>query len=145
MSAGQHWREPWGKESVVASNETIRKVVAEYFAALRAMDPEAWANTFAEDGVTHDPVGTPPHQGRAALRRFLQGILSMFQEAGLTEDDIFVAGNGAAVKWTGRGVAKNGRPIQFEGIDVFEVNEAGKIQEVRAYWDAAAVMAQLGQ
>jgi len=87
----------------VVSNESIRKVVAEYFAALRAMDPEAWANTFAEDGVTHDPVGTPPHQGRAAVRQFLQGILSLFQEAGLTEDDVFVAGNGAAVKWTGRG------------------------------------------
>ena len=129
----------------MASNETIRAVVAEYFAALRAMDPAAWANTFAEDGITHDPVGTPPHQGREALRQFLQGILGMFQEAGLTEDDVFVAGNGAAVKWTGRGVAKNGRRVQFEGIDVFEVNEAGRIQTVKAYWDAAAVMSQIGQ
>ncbi len=125
------------------SNEIIRTIVAEYFAAIRAMDPAAWANTFAEDGVTHDPVGTPPHQGREALRQFMQGILVMFQEAGLTEDDVFVAGNGAAVKWTARGVAKNGRRIQFEGIDVFEVNDAGKIQELWAYWDAAAVMAQL--
>ena len=132
-----------GKESAVLSNEIIRTIVAEYFAAIRAMDPAAWANTFAEDGVTHDPVGTPPHQGREALRQFMQGILGMFQEAGLTEDDVFVAGNGAAVKWTARGVAKNGRRFQFEGIDVFEVNDAGKIQEVRAYWDAAAVIVQL--
>jgi steroid Delta-isomerase len=134
-----------GKESAVASNETIRKVVAEYFAAIRAMDPAAWANTFAEDGITHDPVGTPPHQGREALRQFLQGILGLFQEAGLTEDAVFVAGNGAAVKWTGRGVGKNGRQLQFEGIDVFEVNEAGRIQTVKAYWNPAAVMEQLGQ
>src|SRR5205807_7368488 len=43
------WRQR--KESAMASNEAIRKVVGEYFAALRAMDPAAWAATFAEDGV----------------------------------------------------------------------------------------------
>jgi steroid Delta-isomerase len=125
------------------SSEAIQKVIAEYFAAIRAMDAAAWANTFAEDGITHDPVGTPPHQGREALRQFLQSILDMVREAGLTEDQVFIAGNGAAVKWTGRGVARNGRRLQFEGIDVFAVNDAGKIQEVRAYWDAAALMARL--
>jgi steroid delta-isomerase len=125
------------------SSEAIRKVVAEYFAALRAMDAAAWANTFAEDGVTHDPVGTPPHQGREAIRQFLQGICGLFEQVGLTEDHVFIAGNGAAVKWTGRGVTRNGRRLQFEGIDVFEVNDDGQIQQVRAYWDAAALMAQL--
>lgn len=125
------------------SNEAIRQIVADYFAAIRAMDAAAWAETFAENGITHDPVGTPPHQGREALRQFLQGICGLFEQVGLTEDHVFIAGNGAAVKWTARGVAKNGRRLQFEGIDVFEVNDAGRIHEVRAYWDAAAVMAQL--
>ena len=54
-----------------------------------------------------------------------------------------IAGNGAAVKWTGRGVSKAGRKVQFEGIDVFEINEAGKIQTVHAYWNPAEMVAQL--
>lgn len=125
------------------SSEAIRSIVAEYFAAIRAMDPGAWANTFAEDGVSHDPVGTPPHQGREALRQFLQGLGGLFAEVDITEDQTFVAGNGAAVKWSARCVGKNGRRLQFEGIDVFTINDAGRIQKVWGYWDAPAVMAQL--
>lgn len=87
------------------------------------MDPDAWANTFAEDAVSHDPVGAPSHRGRAALRQFLAGVISLFETVGLTEDHVFVAGNQAAVKWTGRGTGKNGRLVTFEGIDVLTVNE----------------------
>lgn len=35
------------------------------------------------------------------------------------------------------------KSFTFEGIDVFEFNEQGKIQEVRAYWNPAAVMVEL--
>ena len=125
------------------STEMIRKVVGEYFAALRAMDAEAWAATFAEDAVSHDPVGTPPHHGRAALREFLSGMIRLCQQFGLTEDHVFIAGDGAAVKWTGRVLGKNGRAATFEGIDVIEVNEHGKIQTVHAYWDPVPVLAEL--
>lgn len=125
------------------SPETIQKVVADYFAALRAMDVNAWVATFAENGMTHDPVGTPPHQGHAAIRQFFLGIAGAFEQVGLTEEHVFIAGNEAAVKWTGRGVGKNGRQVTFEGIDIIEVNEAGKIQTVRAYWNLAAMMAEL--
>ncbi len=125
------------------SPETIQKVVADYFAALRAMDVDAWVATFAENGMTHDPVGTPPHQGHAAIRQFFLGIAGAFEQVGLTEEQVFIAGNEAAVKWIGRGVGKNGRQVTFEGIDVIEVNEAGKIQTVRAYWNLAAMLAQL--
>jgi steroid delta-isomerase len=56
---------------------------------------------------------------------------------------VFVAGNGAAVKWTGRGTSTNGKEVKFEGIDVFEVAEDGKIQNVWAYWNPAEMIAQL--
>jgi steroid Delta-isomerase len=61
----------------------------------------------------------------------------------LTEDSIFITGNQAAVKWTGNGVGKNGHQVKFEGIDVFEVNTAGKIQRMWAYWNPVAMIAQL--
>ena len=44
----------------MASREAIRSAVSAYFGALRAMDADGFANTFAPNGVTHDPVGTPP-------------------------------------------------------------------------------------
>jgi steroid Delta-isomerase len=125
------------------SPEVIRQSVAAYFAAARAMDADAFADSFARDGVTHDPVGTPPSVGHAAIRQFIAGIFGLFETVGLTEEHVFVAGNGAAVKWMGRGRGKNGAEVTFEGIDVLEVNGEGKIQMVRAYWDPAPVLARV--
>ena len=125
------------------SPSTIKQVVAAYFAATRAMDLEAWLANFAEDAVSYDPVGAPPTQGHRGLRQFWEMIGGAFETFGLTEENIFVAGNGAAVKWRGAGVGKNGRAVTFEGIDVFEVNGQGKIQKMYGYWDPAPVMAEL--
>jgi steroid Delta-isomerase len=123
--------------------ERISRAVRGYFLAIRAMDADAFANSFAEDGTTYDPVGTPGVTGRDALREFLQSICKNFKTVGLTEDHVFVAGNGAAVKWTGKGTSNNGREVKFEGIDVIELNEDGKIQTVHAYWNPAEMIAQL--
>lgn len=38
--------------------------------AVAAHDREAWLGLFAEDAEVHDPVGSAPHAGRAALERF---------------------------------------------------------------------------
>ncbi len=125
------------------SPELISKAVKAYFAALRAMDQEAWVNTFAEWALSYDPVGAPPINGHQKLGEFFQTITAAFKEVGLTEDQVFVAGNGAAVKWTGTGTSKQGRSVHFEGIDVFTINEAGKIETLHAYWNPAEMVAQL--
>lgn len=125
------------------SPEVVSKTVKAYFAALRAMDQQAWVNTFAEDAVSYDPVGTAPILGHQKLGEFFQTIMAAFKEVGLTEDQVFIAGNEAAVKWTGRGISKQGRKVHFEGIDVIEVNEAGRIQTLHAYWNPAEMVAQL--
>ena len=125
------------------SPEVVSRAVKTYFASLRAMDQQAWVNTFAEDAVSYDPVGALPTKGHERLGEFFQTITAAFKEVGLTEDHVFVAANSAAVKWTGRGVSKQGKKVHFEGIDVFEVNEAGKIQTLHAYWNPAEMVAQL--
>ena len=123
--------------------DKISSVVSAYFLAIRAMDADAFASTFAEDGTTFDPVGAPGITGRAAIREFLQALCKNFETVGLTEDHVFIAGNGAAVKWSGRGVSSSGKVVKFEGVDVFDVNEDGKIQTLRAYWNPAEMIAQL--
>jgi steroid delta-isomerase len=125
------------------SAEAISKVVADYFRAIRDMNLEAWLDTFAIDAVSHDPVGGQPLEGHDSLRQFFTGIAGAFETVRLTEDSVFVSGNGAAVKWAGCGIGKNGREVSFEGIDVFEINADGKIQTMWAYWNPAAMMAQL--
>jgi steroid delta-isomerase len=125
------------------SPEVVSKAIKAYFEALRAMDIPAIVNTFAEDAVSHDPVGAQPIEGHQKLTEFFQSITAAFKEVGLTEDQVFVAGTGAAVKWTGSGISKQGKKVRFEGIDVFDVNEAGKIRRLYAYWNPAEMVAQL--
>lgn len=125
------------------SPDKISHAVRAYFLAIRAMDAEAFANTFAEDATTFDPVGAPGITGRDAIREFLASICKNFKSVRLTEESVFVAGNGAAVKWVGKGTSATGKDVKFEGIDVFEINADGKIQTVRAYWNPSEMIAQL--
>jgi steroid Delta-isomerase len=125
------------------SPDRVSRAVRGYFLAIRAMDADAFANAFAEDGTTCDPMGAPPIVGRDGLREFFNSICKNFKSVALTEDAVFVAGNGAAVKWTGKGTSTTGREVNFEGIDVFEINQDGKIQNVWAYWNPAEMIAQL--
>jgi steroid delta-isomerase len=125
------------------SPEKISRAVRAYFLAIRAMDADAFANMFAEDGTTFDPVGASAITGRDAIREFLTSICKNFKSVGLTEESVFVAGNGAAVKWVGKGTSATGKEVRFEGIDVFEINADGKIQTLRAYWNPAEMISQL--
>jgi steroid delta-isomerase len=125
------------------SADKISRAVRGYFLAIRTMDAEAISDTFAENGTTEDPIGAPPISGRAAVREFFQSILKNFKSVSLDEDSVFVAGSGAAVKWSGRGTSVNGKEVNFEGIDVFEIDQDGKIQNLWAYWNPAEMIAQL--
>ena len=123
--------------------QIIPAVVGQYFAAIRRMDPDAWMACFTEQATGYEPGAPAPLQGHAALRQFLAGVLTAFQAIDLREDHVFSSGNRVAVKFTGHGTGKNDRKVIFEGIDVFEINQEGKIQTMWGYWDPAAMMAQL--
>jgi steroid delta-isomerase len=125
------------------SKEAIQSAVAAYLAASAAMDANAVADAFAPDGVSNDPAGTPPHQGHTAIRQFIEGTVTQARSVTTTPDQIFIAGDSAAFKWTVQLMTKNGRSVTFEGIDVIQVNDDGKIQSLHAYWDPAPVLAAL--
>jgi steroid delta-isomerase len=128
--------------SCMASQPAPRAVI-EYFTAITRMDPDAWIDCFTEQAMSYEPGAGSPLQGHARLRQFLVGVLGAFRQLQLTADHIFTSGNRVAVKFTGHGTGKNGRNVTFEGIDVFEINENGKIQMMWGYWDPDAMMAQL--
>ena len=125
------------------TSENVPAVVARYFTAIGEMAPDAWVACFAEQGASYEPGAPTPLQGRAALRQFLAEVLRAFEKITMTKDHVFHSGNRVAVKFTGHGTGKNGRQVIFEGIDVFEINQEGKIQTMWGYWNPAAMLAQL--
>lgn len=125
------------------STTTIETVVAAYFGNMASMNPEGWVENFAEDALSYDPVGEPPAKVHEGFRQFIGQLQAVFEKLEPTTEHIFVGGNEAAVKWKMQGVSKTGKSVNFEGITIFEINEAGKIQTTRAYWNPAAMVAQL--
>ena len=125
------------------SQESIQAVVAAYYANIAMMNSERWVDLFAEDAVSYDPVGHPATHIHEGYQAFFQRMRATFEQLEATTEDIFVAGNEAAVKWTMQGVSIQGKPVTFEGITIYEMNEAGKIQTTRAYWNPEALMAQI--
>jgi steroid delta-isomerase len=123
--------------------EVIQTTITDYFAATRNMDVEGYLAAFAEHALNYDPVGGTPLCGREEMRLFFQSIVGMFETVGLTEDFVHIVGKEVAVKWTGQGVGKNGRAVTFEGVDLFEMNDSGKVQTLRAYWNPSALLAKL--
>lgn len=123
--------------------ETTPAAVQQYFATIGKMDADSWVSCFDEEGTSYEPGAPTPLQGHAALGQFIRGVLDLFQTIELTADHVFVTGNRTAVKFTGRGRGNNGRDVVVEGIDVFEINENGKIHTMWGYWNPAAMMAQL--
>ena len=61
----------------IAADTKIRAVET-YVAGYAAGDVDTILSIFAEDAVLEDPVGTPAHQGKAALRGFFS-VGSLFQ------------------------------------------------------------------
>jgi ketosteroid isomerase-like protein len=125
------------------SKEQIKQAVAGYFAGIRDNDKDGWLSHFAADGVAHDPVGAPPHEGHEGLSKFFDGMNKMFASVSLVEDAVFIAGNEAAVSWQGEIIGKNGRAVTFAGINTFVIDEAGKISLLKAYWSPGAMMKEL--
>jgi steroid delta-isomerase len=130
--------------AMTAANATSApSVIPSYFAAIRAMDREAWVACFAPDGESHDPVGAPPHRGHAGLRAFFDAIRGAVESIALWEDFVAPAGDEVAVAWTMTGRGKNGRAFRFRGVDVFELDASGRIRRVKAYWPAGELFTLL--
>ena len=123
--------------------ETVKATVTSLLDAIKARDFDAWLAFFADDVKNYSPVGTPPIQGHEAMKRVFQNTVGALKDWKFTAESMFVAGNEAAVKYTATGTTKNGKLVVIDGINVYEVNDQGKVQTVRAYWHPAEVAAQM--
>jgi len=109
-----------------------------------AGDAEGWLDLFAEDAVIQDPYGPSPmdptgkgHVGKAAIAEFCAAYIQpdriRFEirqtlnggGACVNVGTIFTKGPDGQVGWN-------------EIINIYEVNEAGKITLLRSYWDFEA-------
>jgi ketosteroid isomerase-like protein len=124
-------------------SEEIKEIVCQYYQSLTNLDLEGWLNFLDEKAIILDPVGKPPLKLSEDAAKFFALLANFYEQFTITPEYLFASDDEAAVKWKMEVVAKNGKVAHAEGISVFEFNQAGKIQQMKSYWDEAAMKSQL--
>ena len=116
---------------------TIRAAVDAYCAAFSAGDREAYVGLFAADAWVEDPVGTPRHDGHAAIGTFFENARGMAEtiELRLT-GPVRVAAGECAFPMQARPLLGD-TTFAVDIIDVMTFDDGGKITTMRAFWDPA--------
>lgn len=131
----------------------ITQVLKRETAAWNAHDADGVAACYAEDAKLYD-VGLPePVRGRTAIRDSVAGYLAAFSDFhAVNLGEPIVSGNRAAQEWkvTGTndgellGIPPTGKSATTYGCGTAEFGEDGLIHRGGTYWNAAALMQQLG-
>ncbi|MEO1053345.1 MAG: nuclear transport factor 2 family protein [Bacteroidota bacterium] len=117
------------------TEETVKGWVNDYFKATQSGDAKTWADSFADNVYLNDPYGSESPKNRAEIVAVGEAFMSSFESAGLYPDFIYVNGLNVTVKWTGRGITKDGKEATFQGVNVTTYNRQGKIISHIGYWN----------
>lgn len=116
------------------TREQVRGAVDAYVDAYNRNDRQAFLEAFARAGVVIDPVGTPPHSSLEARGAFWDLVHSMTEQITLVPHEIHVCGDEAAMVFTIE--ARTGDSgTRIAAVETFAVDDAGKITQLKAYWD----------
>ena len=127
-----------------------------FVAAFNRHDADAVAEGYATSCVVHDPAYPAPLVGRSAVRQdaatFFRAFpdlqiqsLERFEKGDLGSEEFRMTGTntGPLAEPTGE-IPATGRPIDLKGAVIIRFDAQGLIQEERRYYDAGALMRQLG-
>jgi uncharacterized protein (TIGR02246 family) len=122
--------------------EQVRAAVDAYVAAYGANDRDAFLDVFADDGVIIDPVGSPAHSGRDARGAFWDTVHQLTERMSFDVKDVVVCGNEAAMVFRIHAGSGEGG-IQIDAVDIFEVDDEGKVTVMKAYWDMSRAVPEV--
>ncbi|MEM7548706.1 MAG: nuclear transport factor 2 family protein [Bacteroidota bacterium] len=117
------------------TKETVTGWVNDYFKATQSGNASTWADSFADNVYLNDPYGSESPRNREEIATIGETFMSSFESVGLYPDFIYVKWLEATVKWTGRGITKDGKEVTFQGINMTTYNREGKIISHIGYWD----------
>jgi ketosteroid isomerase-like protein len=97
-------------------------------------DAAAFAALFADDAVTQrfDARG----ERRGEVEQFWQEYRAQFQSISTTFYDVVEGGDRFALEWTSDATLADGRPIQYRGVTVIDL-DGDTITRLRTYYDSA--------
>jgi ketosteroid isomerase-like protein len=116
-----------------------------YFQALNSKDQEAFVDCFTPDCEVHNPFGSPAYMGSGALPSLFKALTDPWDKLLVIPKAAYRSGKRVAVLWMAEGQGLGGQKTDFEGVNVFELADDGRIARLEAYWDSRATQKELDQ
>ena len=122
----------------MATAEQTKAAIDNYLKAWQTNDRELLLQTFADDAIWEDPVGSPAFVGREAIA----GFWDFGHQSGNTLTPVFtqciICGTEGILRFTMQLRTPDGKKgLDLAVVDRFVVNDRGEIQHAQAYWDAS--------
>ena len=115
------------------TREQIEQAMATHFDAWNAGDRERWSANFADDIVFEDPVGGPVKTGREAVALSWEHSFKDGQSWTIEPVLMQIVQDQAACHVKSHGIV-GGAPIEVEGIEIYTIDDTGKVAYIRTYF-----------
>lgn len=106
--------------------------VEAYVAAFEKGSADQVAMLYARDATVEDPIGSPRHKGRDAIRAFYAESMKTGAKLSL-DGPVRIAGDYAVFPFSVH-LNYEGGAKRIDVIDSFRFNEADEVVEMRAFW-----------
>lgn len=124
----------------------------EYLDAWNSHDGSKVAEWMVEDATYEDVTLGVVHEGRDAIKRFVEETDHLAGDYHFTAVSVQQTGDRYAAEWemagthTGEvnGVRATHKPFRIRGVSIGQLDAEGKIQQNRDYWNAVDLLTQLG-
>jgi steroid delta-isomerase-like uncharacterized protein len=139
----------FAQEATPAAGD-IEAIVRAFYEPFNTGDVSVYDTVLAEDWVDV-PLGMGQQPGREGFKPIIGIYRGVFPDLQITNEDILIAGDKAAVRSTIRGthqgdllgIPATGQPVEFMAIDIHRL-ENGQIVETHHIEDFLSVIFQLG-
>lgn len=118
--------------------DQLRDTVTRYAAGVTARDRDGIVALFTADAVMTDPVGSPPHVGRDAIRAVFADIFDTTTSGEFSILRAYQAGNRVAIEFSVTFRTRTDATTTT-GVEVFAFDDQGLIQALDAYWNQSNV------
>ncbi len=119
--------------------DQVRSAVDGYVTHFQARDRDSWLDLFAEGASLIDPVPAEPAVGRDAIGAFWDAMAGMAERFSIEARSLHVCGDQAALVYTLVAGPAEGGGVSFDGVEIFTVDDEGRISSAVAYWDPSEI------
>jgi hypothetical protein len=111
-------------------------------ALTEAKDRDGWLALFADDGMVQDPVGPSifdeggnGHRGKEAITAFYDNVISASESLKFDIRQSADCGRECAFAGSLRITLPGGQQGTVELVNIYKVNDDGKIASLRSFWE----------